>query len=133
MSNSDTFPNPKPGDPIAWRSRYDKPYQRLIIARVTALQITTDCGRRFTRKRGWPIPASSYGGGSAQPWTEEIDRRIAEEADRAAFKARMTDACNRLSALELTARLHADKTADLPKFEAFVERVAVLVEEFTAP
>ena len=132
MSSFDIFKDPKVGDVVAWRHRHDRPYQRLIIARVTTLQIVTDCGRRFTRRRGQQVPASSHGYTCALPWTPEIDERIREDAEKAAFAVRMNDAVNLLDSLTLTVKLHASEVRDLPKFEAFNERLSALVEEFKA-
>lgn len=77
------FPNPKPGDEVAYfRSWRDEP-RKLTIDRVTPTQVLVS-GLRFSRKDGVQV-GSMFDRAHIRPWTLEIEaeiekRRVAERA-----------------------------------------------------
>jgi hypothetical protein len=79
------FPDPKPGDEVAYYRSYRDTPRKLTIARVTPTQIVVG-GQRFRRVDGDEVGGSRWDRTRVKPWTPDIDEALAKEeaAKRAA-------------------------------------------------
>ena len=93
------FRNVKVGDVVAMHSPsvggMVRPVRK-VVTKVTATQIEVDGGLRFMRSHGREFGADRYYQHSIEPWTNEVNERIAAAAERAALALRNEDVMERL-------------------------------------
>lgn len=81
------FPDPKAGDWVAVRTSTSTEPSREEISRVTATQVVTSGGRRFSRATGREVGAG-YDSAWAEPWTKDVERWLAARRETAALEDR---------------------------------------------
>jgi len=140
------FRNVEEGDVVAMHSPsvggMVRPVRK-VVTKVLATQIEVDGGRRFMRSHGREFGADRYYQYSIEPWTNEVEARIAEEAERAALALRNEDVMERLKdAYHVSLRGHGRyghvfTAAQLDDLEALILRIremsAAVAASWSAP
>lgn len=132
------FPDPKAGDWVAVRTSTSTEPSREEISRVTATQVVTSGGRRFSRATGREVGAG-YDSAWAVPWTKDVERWLAARREAAALEDRRQALRKRFDevATPLWLNLRFDRTrvltpAQLDEVEALVADLERRVADLAA-
>ena len=96
MYGTPSLKDPKPGDAVAYHNGRDKDPVKVAITKVTATQVVVDGCLRFMRSTGCLVGHSGRHA-HIEPWTTEVEQRIAKRLASEALAERRKQVLARLS------------------------------------
>ena len=98
MYGTPSLKDPKPGDAVAYHNGRDKDPVKVAITKVTATQVVVDGCLRFMRSTGCLVGHSGRHA-HIEPWTTEVEQRIAKRLASEALAERRKQVFARLVGL----------------------------------